>query len=279
MTDGTKVTLKLEGVPGTLLWPLYNRAAEARRPNALLHNPLAVKLADTIAYPFEKHFGRPDECHVLRALRFDEQLRLYIKDFPDCTVVALGDGLETEFWRVDNGRIKWLVVDLPETIAARRQVLPETDRQRYLTCSALDFRWMKEVDPSHGVFVTAQGILMYFEPSEVRGLIAECASRFGGGRMMFDLIPRWFSQNTLTGYQTTRSYTTPRMPFGMDVNEIPTIQSYHPNILEAKEVEYGRGRGFHYGYAMPVRRLIPGVRNRRSSFVLLRFGPDAAGGV
>ena len=47
-----KTRIELEGVPETLLWNLYNRAVEARRPDAVLHDPLAVELVDGIDYPF-----------------------------------------------------------------------------------------------------------------------------------------------------------------------------------------------------------------------------------
>jgi O-methyltransferase involved in polyketide biosynthesis len=56
--------------------------------------------------------------------------RRFLAANPDGTVVALGEGLETQFWRVDNGRVRWLTVDLPETIAAasrRRKLGDPTD--------------------------------------------------------------------------------------------------------------------------------------------------------
>ena len=37
------------------------------------------------------------------------------------------------------------------------------------------------------MFITAEGLLMYLQPDEALGLIAACAERFAGGRMMFDL--------------------------------------------------------------------------------------------
>ena len=43
---------------------------------------------------------------------------------PAGTVVALGDGLETQFWRVDNGRVRWLSVDLEEGAPLARGRLP-----------------------------------------------------------------------------------------------------------------------------------------------------------
>jgi O-methyltransferase involved in polyketide biosynthesis len=268
-----KVSAQVKGVSETLLWPLYNRATEARRPDAMLIDPAALSIADSIDYPFEKHFGQPDEYHVLRALCFDDQIRKYLKRFPDATVVALGDGLETACKRVDNGKIKWLAVDLEATIELRRQFLPDSDRHHNLVCSALDLRWMDGVDSTRGVFITAQGLLMYFEEKQVKELIAACAERFPNGCMIFDLIPRWLSEKTLRGYQKTRSYSTPPMPFGMDAHESTRISTYHPNIVSVQEIEPPRGRSFHFRYKLPIMRSIPVLRNRRSSFVLVNFGP------
>ena len=198
-------------------------------------------------------------------------------EHPDGTVVALADGLETEAWRVDNGRMRWLSVDLPESIAVRRRLLPETDRFRNLACSALDFRWMDEVDASRGVMITAQGLLMYLEPADVARLIAGCAERFPGGAMLFDVIPRWASRLLRRGFRKTKAYRLPPMPWGINANELATLRSFHPNIVQVREVDIGRGRGFIFRYVAPVWKRMPILRYRRPSFVLLSFGPGSHG--
>jgi hypothetical protein len=109
-------------------------------------------------------------------------------DQPGGQVVALGDGLETQFHCVDDGRVRWLAVDLPEAIALRSLFLPDSDRHRSLACSALSLRWMEAVDPRQGVFVTAVGQLKYFYPHEVRRLIAAIAERYPTVEMVFDLL-------------------------------------------------------------------------------------------
>jgi O-methyltransferase involved in polyketide biosynthesis len=45
------------------------------------------------------------------------------------TAVALGEGLETQFWRVDNGRCRWLTVDVPEARQVRERLLERGERQ------------------------------------------------------------------------------------------------------------------------------------------------------
>src|SRR5512139_1092620 len=116
--------VRLTGVPETLLWNLYFRAAEARRPDTVLSDPKAVELVDErIDYPFAERMGPAGavqaQTQALRVRTFDRAVRDFLSRHPDGTVVALGEGLETQFWRVDNGRVRWLTVELPETAEVR----------------------------------------------------------------------------------------------------------------------------------------------------------------
>ncbi|NUU24011.1 MAG: class I SAM-dependent methyltransferase [Streptomycetaceae bacterium] len=280
-TNGPKTRIALDGISESLLWTLYHRAMEARRPDAVLDDPMGVELLDGIDYPFERRFGKADmgsaQGQALRARTFDEQIRVFLDAHPDGTVVALGEGLETQFWRVDNGRVHWLSVDLPDIVELRRRLLPDEPRVRRLACSALDDRWMHEVDPSRGVIVTAQGLLMYLQPSEVRGLIARCAERFPGGSLVLDAVPRWFSARTVEGRMKTREgYVAPPMPWGMDASERWKLHGAHPNIVEIRDLALVRGRGFFYTRVAPHAHLIPVVRNRRPSITVVRFGPGTS---
>ncbi len=170
-------------VPETMLWNLHHRAAEARRPDAVLADPVGVELADRLGPRLEQRFGAAHpllaQAQALRALGFDREVQRFLASNPAGTVVALGEGLETQFWRVDNGRVRWLSVDLAEGTAARAALLPSPDRLRSVAGSALDERWMDEVDGSRGVLITAQGLLMYFQPCTfTRLLISSLSHRF-----------------------------------------------------------------------------------------------------
>ena len=128
MPTRDKVRADLAGVPETLLWTLYHRAVEARRPDAVLQDPHAVDLVARLDYPFERRFGAGNlgQWQALRALCFDQEVQRFLVRHPDGTVVALGEGLETQFWRVDNGRVSWLTVDLPEIVALQERLLPQS---------------------------------------------------------------------------------------------------------------------------------------------------------
>ena len=104
-------------------------------------------------------------------------------------------------------------------MALRAQLLPRDERITELAQSALDPGWMDQVETEHGVFITAEGLLMYLKPDDALGLIRDCAARFPGGQMMFDSIPHWFSRRTLAGLKLSDRYVAPPMPFGLTVDE------------------------------------------------------------
>ena len=270
-----KTRIDLEGVPETLLWNLYHRAVEARRPGAVLHDPWAVELVDAIDYPFQARFGpgARAQWQALRARCFDDAVRTFLRDHPDGTVVALGEGLETQFRRVDNGRVRWVTVDLPEAVDVRRRLLPDGPRQRTFAGSALDFRWMDEVDPSRGVLLTAQGLLMYLEPEAVAGLMAACAERFPGATLVFDAVPGWFSARTLRGEMRTAGYTSPPTPWALEPKQLDSVRALHPGILDVEELTPARGRGLLDGVVLPLLyRTI--LRNLKPiSIFRVRFAP------
>ena len=137
-------------------------------------------------------------------------------------------------------------------------------------CDALDLSWRDDVDPRRGVLVTAQGLLMYLRPAEVRDLIAGCAERFRGGALVFDAVPRWFSERTMRGtMRTAQGYRPPPMPWGMDAGELHKVRTAHPAITEVRELPPPRGRGLYYGALAPVLRRLPGVRNLRPTMTAI----------
>jgi O-methyltransferase involved in polyketide biosynthesis len=229
----------LADVPETMLWALHNRACEARRHGGVLVDPDSVRIHAAIDYDFVRHFGRPMGSLAVRAAAIDRALRHWLERHPDGCVVSLGEGLETQARRVDNGRVRWLSVDLPDAIRLRERFLAPTDRFRHLAVSALDPAWMNAVDPSADVFIVAQGLLMYLEPEKVRHLLCAIADRFPGADMVFDVVPRWFSRLTLLGLKQTPHYRLPPMPWGIDRNELaPTLRQWCPRIAHVAFLDY-----------------------------------------
>ncbi|MFJ3792240.1 class I SAM-dependent methyltransferase [Kitasatospora sp. NPDC090091] len=264
---------ELGAVPETALWTLWYRAVEARRPDAVLHDPKAVELVDRIDFPFADRFGTSDTQAQLQALRascFDREVADFLAREPRGTVVSLGEGLETQYWRVDNGRARWLGVDLPEAVALRERLLPPGPRRRHLAADATDLSWADEVDRSRAVLVSAQGLLMYLPPMQVRALIAGCAERLPGATFLLDAVPRWFSHLTLTGRMRSHAYQPPPMPWAMDADERGKLRTAGPAVAAVRDVRPTGGRGL-VGALLPFALAVPPFSTRRPSVVALEF--------
>jgi O-methyltransferase involved in polyketide biosynthesis len=260
-----RIKPELAGVPETALWTLWFRSLAARGSKPLLHDPMAIEVVEKIDYPFAEKFGANFPVHAqiqaVRVRTFDRE----VKGFP--SVVALGEGLETEFWRVDDGRVRWLTVDLPESVKLRETLLPHHERMRSFAGSALDPGWMDLVEPGERVVITAQGLLMYLQPNEVHDLLARCARRFPGGSMVFDAVPPWMAGVIRQG---TIGFKPPPLPWTLDPARLQELKQIDPAIAAVHDVRPVRGKGFA-GSLAPVVRYLPLLRRQRPLIVRLDF--------
>ncbi|ORV47257.1 methyltransferase [Mycolicibacter engbaekii] len=273
MGEAQKVTLT--GVSETALLTLNARANEARRPDRILDDPMAVRLVDSIDFDFAK-FGTTRQDIPLRALGIDTQALRFLRQHPTGTVVALAEGLQTSFWRlseaVPDPQFRWLTVDLPPIIAIRERLLPKEPRVSVCAQSALDYSWMDLVDTSDSVFITAEGLLMYLQPDEALGLIAECARRFPGGRMVFDLPPSWFGWLMRQGVPTSLRYRAPAMPFTLSAAASAKLVDTVPGVRAVHDLQLPPGRGLLFKKLLPAAYRLRSLADVRPSLTLLEFG-------
>ncbi|MCV7174609.1 class I SAM-dependent methyltransferase [Mycolicibacterium sphagni] len=232
----------LDGVSETALLTLYQRSAEAARSDGIIDDPMAIALRDRLDYDYH-HFGRTHQATALRALAFDECTRAFLAVHPRATVVALAEGLQTSFWRVDNGQMTWLSVDLAPIVELREQLLPTSNRLHYRAQSALDYSWMDQVDDTDGVLITAEGLFQYLQREPVLDLITACAKRFAGGQLVFDSVPRLLSAySQRRGIKLSPNYTAPPMPFWFTAKDYDDLRR-SPDIRAVHELPMPTGRG------------------------------------
>ncbi|WP_372516650.1 class I SAM-dependent methyltransferase [Mycolicibacterium flavescens] len=265
----------LRGVSETALLTLYGRAHQARHPRAIIDDPMAIRLVDAIDFDFDK-FGRKGQELALRSLAFDRATAEFLRSHPRATVVALAEGLQTTFWRLNaqipDAQFRWLTVDLEPIVELRTKLLPSSPRIEVLAQSALDYSWMDRVDTSEGVFITAEGLLMYLQPAEAMDLITNCAKRFPGGRMLFDLPPVMVKRFAPKGLRSSKSYRVPPMPFSLSADELADLANTVPGVRAVHDLPMPRGRGFFFDKVFPAFWHFTPVRNYRGAYTMLEFG-------
>jgi len=266
----------LTGVSETALLTLNGRAYQARHPDAIIDDPMAIALVDAIDFDFDKFGRRKGQEMALRSLAFDAAATRYLTEHPTATVVALAEGLQTSFWRLSSAlpgyEFRWLTVDFDAIIGLRRRLLPSSPRITSLAQSALDYSWMDAVDTSDGVFITAEGLLMYLQPDEAMGLITECAKRFRGGQMIFDLPPTLVKKVAPKGVRSSKQYRVPPMPFSLSPRQLADLANTVPGIRAVHDLPMPRGRGFLFEKVFPAFWQWRLTKQLRGAYTLLEFG-------
>ena len=183
-------TFELGSVQKTLLLPLWGRAVETRKPNPLLVDSAAAEIIATIGYDFSTIARNISVitrlAWIARSLHIDRTLKEFLERHPDATIVNLGCGLDTTFERVDNGRLFWYDLDLPDVMALRKEFIPDGDRRHSIVCSMLDEEWLCQVRTSDSIFFVAAGVFYYFEESRLRPFFIKLADAFPGAEFLFD---------------------------------------------------------------------------------------------
>ncbi len=188
----SKQSIRLGPVEETLLVPLYMRALESRRKRPIQSDPKAVEIVESINWDFQR-FGqrwRVFGC-VLRSVLFDVWVADFLRRHPEGTVVEIGCGLNTRFERLDNGRVHWFDLDLPDAAELRRKYFTDTERRTILAASVLDPDWIETVRRSPGpYFFVAETVFVYLEEQQVKAALSQITRNFPGAGIALDTTSR-----------------------------------------------------------------------------------------
>jgi O-methyltransferase involved in polyketide biosynthesis len=178
-------------------------------------------------------------CCLLRAKRFDERCRAFLRERPLGPVVNLGAGLDTTFNRVDNGSVRWYNIDLPDAMAFRQRFVPAHARCVDLALSMFDDSWFDEVESADGgVLVLAGGLFYYFRENQVRDLVCRIVERFPSGEIFFDAQSRAAVRVSNRMVRKTGNEGSEMYFF---VNDARKLKSWSPGIREVECVPFFDG--------------------------------------
>lgn len=193
---------ELGEVQETLLIPLYARACDAASSRPVLGDRRARELVDAIDYDFTRFGGSSLSGSVYRSSIFDGWAAPFLREHPEGTVVELGTGLNTRFDRLDNGRVHWFDLDLPDVIALRRRFFTDTERCRMLAGSVLDTGWFDTVAASPPPYLfLSEAVLIYLDNDQVHRVLTRLSQRFPGASIAFDTA----GTRMVTGQDRNRS--------------------------------------------------------------------------
>jgi len=184
----------LSGVAETLLIPLYNRAMESQHPDAIMKDEKAVAIVTQMSYDFDQVKKiRMAEANKVARIMLTREMDRYTRDFlnrhPESVVVHIGCGLDSRFERVDNGRVEWYDLDLPDVIGLRRKFIgDEGERHHLLGYSVFEDVWLDVVKEhfQRPFLFLAENVFVYFTEMQVKSLVLRLRDQFPGAELVFD---------------------------------------------------------------------------------------------
>jgi methyltransferase (TIGR00027 family) len=256
-TEEPKVPAPTLGdVSATSLITLYCHALETQSKEPILDDPKAV----AIARELDRRLAGSDNplhkdlaggalspylvVHVaLRAKRYDDYVREFLAGSPGGVVVNIGCGLDSRFQRIDNGRVIFYDLDLPEVIALKREFFEETDRYRFIAASVFEYGWFDRVRAHDGPFLfVAEGVFMYLEKRDVRTLVVKLADEFPGSELVCEVVNAiWLKEplNTLMHLKMQKQlHLGENAVFRSGIRDGREPEDWHPGIRFLDEWSY-----------------------------------------
>jgi O-methyltransferase involved in polyketide biosynthesis len=96
--------------------------------------------------------------------------------------------MDTTFSRVDNGKITFYELDLPDVIELRNHFYEDSERHISIASSFLDTEWFKEIKVVDGLLCIAGGVFYYFDEEQIKHFFIAAADHFGNCDFYFDSL-------------------------------------------------------------------------------------------
>lgn len=231
-----KLKVNLGTVQETLLITLWARAIEAGKANPILQDAKSAEILKQIDYDFSKlNTAKGSQVGVcLRGLVFDEWVAAFLQNNPDGVVVEIGSGLNTRFERVDNGKVHWFDLDLPDSIEIRKHFFTDTERRKVIATSILDPSWIEQVKAVslHPIIFVAEGVLMYLSERQVKQVFTLLVEQFPGCYFAFDSMSHFMVENQK--HHDAINFFSAKFQWGIkDIRECQTWDARY-QLLEVK---------------------------------------------
>jgi len=186
-----RMSVNLGNVQKTLFLPLWGRTIESKKRKPLLLDEAAVNIINRVDFDFSQMARNLDQltqiAWIKRSLICDKVIRIFLAKHPQGTVVNIGCGLDTTFERVDNGKVNWFDLDLPDVIELRSKFITQSERRKFISSSFLDKEWLDGLGKRENVLFIAAGVFYYYTEQEIKTFILQLLDKYPGSELLFDV--------------------------------------------------------------------------------------------
>ena len=181
---------------------------------------------------------------ALRARKYDTYAKEFIAENRAGLVVNLGCGFDTKYWRVSEKEWKYVEIDLPEVIEAKKEVLGDRVTYRMIGCSVLEKGWLEEIRAlqDENILFLAEGLLMYLPQAEVVGLFNKLAGSFSKSEIVFEVVHKRYTKGlwkkSVESKMKRSLGSKAGASYDFGVREAREIEVYGPAIKVVEEWSY-----------------------------------------
>ena len=195
--------IKLSGVPETMLQTVYARAKESSGRGAI-HDAKAEGIIEQLDYDFslaDKDTAMRSGV-IARTIVLDRMTKEWLASHPGGVVVNIACGLDTRCYRM-SGYAHWYNLDLPETMAVREKLLPESGTISQIAMSAME-DWGSEISEQNvQVLIVVEGLTMYLSERNIQRIFTVISSRFSNATVFVEtmnpMIVKRFKEKSIEG--------------------------------------------------------------------------------
>jgi O-methyltransferase involved in polyketide biosynthesis len=228
-----KIAIDLGSIQQTLFMPLYGRAIESKKKYPLLVDKIAEEIIERVDYDFsvmgKNTSALTQSAWIMRSIYVDEVVKAFLAHHPHGTIVNIGCGLDTTFERVDNGRLIWYDLDLPDVIDLRKRFIIETDRRRFIAMSLFEEQWVNTLNYKDGILFIAAGVFYYYREVEIKGLFIRLANQFPGAEFIFDVCSP-FGMNIANRKAIQKSGLHKKSYLKWGLSSPKSLMAWHPRF-------------------------------------------------
>lgn len=257
--------ISAEGIPEAMLQALRGRAKESKREGHFLYDEKAVQVVEALDYDFSEmdRYAVMGRGVMAKAVLLDGLVKDYIEKNPDAVIVDVACGIDTRFYRVDNGQIHWYNMDLPETIEARNRLLGSHERVHDIRKSVLDESWAEEIEAAGPVLFLVEGFTMYSNKQDVQKIFKIIRTHFNRADVLMEIMSPKVAKKAVDAATGKRKYT-------WGVKNGKALQSYTTGFRADKDVSLLEElKKMYPGYK--VLQFVPGFRKMSNKIAVMHL--------
>lgn len=200
------INANLKGLARTAFLTLRARADEHKRPDRLFDDPWSSEWYPHLPKYDDYEAWYDPAFQLMSAVRtrlIDDLTSDFLSDHAQATVIELGAGLSTRYYRTSRGAQRWIELDLPEVVVVRRKIDLEVAAHWFIGSSAASDNWLTELpaDAPQRVLLIAEGLLMYLPAQEVAQIFQLLSEHFSGATFIFDVVSKDYADHMQAHYK------------------------------------------------------------------------------